>query len=52
LLVDMDDDRPLSDLAVFAEDVCDAIHCRVQAVTSDSLHRLLRTRILREAKPL
>jgi predicted nucleotidyltransferase len=52
LLVDMDDDRPLSDLAVFAEDVCDVIHCRVQAVTSDGLHRLLKKRILSEARPL
>ena len=52
LLVDMDDDRPLSDLAVFAEDVREALHCRVQAVTADSLHRLLKKRILSEAIPL
>ena len=52
LLVDMDEDRPLSDLGLFAADVQDALHCEVQAVTSDGLHRLLRNRIMREAVPL
>jgi hypothetical protein len=52
LLVDMDDNRPLSDLGMFAEDVRDALQCKVQAVTSDGLHRLLRKRIMREARPL
>lgn len=52
LLVDMDDDRPLSDLAVFAEDVKDALKCEVQAITYDDLHQLLRSRIMREARPL
>jgi predicted nucleotidyltransferase len=52
LLVDMDEERPLSDLGEFVADVQEALNCRVQAVTSDSLHRLLRSRILAEARPL
>jgi len=51
LLVDRDDDRPLSDLGLFAADVRDALECRVDAVTSDGLHRLLSKRILDEATP-
>jgi predicted nucleotidyltransferase len=52
LLVDMDEERPLSDLGEFVADVQDALHCKVQAVISDSLHRLLKDRILGEASPL
>ena len=52
LLIDMDADRPLSDLGLFAEDVHDALQCEVDAVTSTSLHRLLSKRILRDAVPL
>ncbi len=52
LLVDMDDDRCLWDLGEFTEDVKDALHCKVQIVISDSLHRLLKDRILGEATPI
>ncbi len=52
LLVDLDDNRPLSDLGEFVEDVREALGCNIQAVTSDSLNRLLRKRILNEAIPL
>jgi predicted nucleotidyltransferase len=52
LLVDMDEDRPLSDLGEFVEDVRGALKCKVQAVTSDSLNRLLKERILSEARPI
>ena len=52
LLVDLDENVSLSDLGLFAEDVHDLLLCDVQAVSSDGLHRLLRDRILREAKAL
>ncbi len=52
LLVDLDADRSLWDLGEFVADVRDIVHCEVQAVTSDGLHRLLRDRILAEARPL
>jgi hypothetical protein len=52
LLVDMDEDRPLSDLGELVADLEDTLHCRVQAVISDSIHALLRGRILGEARPL
>ena len=52
LLVDMDEDRSLWDLGEFVGDVRDALECEVQIVTSDSLHRLLRKRILSEATQL
>jgi uncharacterized protein len=52
LLVDMEEDRPLSDLGIFVDDVQEILPCRVQAVISDSLHRLLKDRILSEAIPL
>src|SRR5437867_4072172 len=52
LLVDLDPDRSLADLGEFAEDLRDALQCKVQAVSSDGLHRLLRDRILREATSL
>ena len=52
LLVDMDEDRPLSDLGLFVEDLQDMLHCKVQAITSDGIHRLLQTNIIREARTL
>ena len=52
LLVDLDEDRSYWDLGKFIEDLQDASHCKVQAVPSDSLHRLLKDRILGEAAPL
>lgn len=52
LLVDLDEDRSYMDLGEFVADVRDALQCEVQIVPSDSLHRLLRDRILSEAKPL
>lgn len=52
LLVDMDENRSLCDLGEFVEDVQDALQCKVQIVEADSVHRLLRERILSEATPL
>lgn len=52
LLVDMDEDQPLSDLGELVADLEDALHCRVQAVISDSIHARLRDRILGEARLL
>lgn len=52
LLVDMDDECSLSDLGEFVEDLRDVLNCKVQAVTSDGLNRLLRERILNEAVAL
>lgn len=49
LLVDMDEDRSLWDLGELIDDVREALNCKVQIVTSDSLHRLLKDRIVTEA---
>jgi uncharacterized protein len=52
LLVDMEEDRSIWDLAELQGDVREALRCDVQIVLSDSLHRLLRDRILGEARPI
>jgi len=52
LLVDMEEERPLSDLGEFSADVEEFLRCRVQVVTADTLNRRIRDRILTEAVPL
>lgn len=52
LLVDMDEDRSYWDVAELCGEMQDALRCKVQVVLSDSLNRLLKDRILNEARPL
>lgn len=52
LLVDLDENRSLWDLAGLLADVTDALQCKVQIVEAAGLHRLLKDRILNEARPL
>ena len=52
ILVDMEDERSIWDLAGLLADLTDALDCRVQVVESAGLHKLLKDRILSEATPL
>jgi predicted nucleotidyltransferase len=52
VLVRLDDDRSLLDRVALKQDLEDLLGCRVDVVTEGALHRLLRDRILAEAKLL
>ena len=52
LLVDMAPDRSLLDTIGMIQDLQEALGRRVDVVTERALHRLLRSRILQEAKAL
>ena len=52
LLVEMEQGRSLLDLVGFVQDLEEALHRRIDAVTDRSLNRYLRQRILTEAVPL
>ncbi len=51
-LVDLDRDRSLLDLAELVADLGDLLGRPVDIAIEDNLHRLLRQRILKEARPL
>jgi hypothetical protein len=51
-LVRLDDDRSLIDHIALAQDLEDFFGCKVDVVTEDALHRLVRDRVLAEAVPL
>jgi len=52
LLVDLRPERDLLDLVAFKLDLEDLLGCEVDVVTEGGLSPFLRTRILRQAKPL
>ena len=52
LLVDVDADRSLLDLALFSNELEDILGRKVDLVTEPALHPLLRTQILQEAVTL
>ena len=52
VLVKLDEDRSLLDHVALKQDLEDLLGCDVDVVTEGALHRLLRDRILEEAKPL
>lgn len=52
LLVDMDPDRSLLDRAALLVDLRDLLGRKVDVVSEKGLSRLIRHRILKEAKPL
>ncbi len=52
LLVDMEPDRSLLDVAAFMADIRDLLGRRVDVVSEKGLYWLIRRPILREAKPL
>jgi predicted nucleotidyltransferase len=52
LLVDMEADRSLLDVAALVADLRDVLGPRVNVVSEKGLYWLLRRRILHEAKPL
>ena len=52
LLVDLRPERDLLDLVAFKLDLEDLLGCEVDVVTEGGLSPYLRTRILRQAKPL
>lgn len=52
LLVDMGPDRSLLDTVGLVQDLQETLGRRVDVVTENALHRLLRKRILSEALPL
>ena len=52
LLVDLQPDRDLLDLAGFKLDLEEVLGCKVDVVTDRSLSPYLRERILAEARPL
>jgi predicted nucleotidyltransferase len=52
LLVDLEPGRDLLDLASFKLDLEDALGCKVDVVTENSLSPYLRDRIVAEARPL
>jgi len=49
LLIDMDADRSLLDLALLSNDLEDILGRKVDLVTEPALHPLLKTQILQEA---
>ena len=52
LLVSLDANRTLLDLGGFQSEVETLLACKVDVVTDDSLHPLLKDKILKEAKAL
>ena len=52
LLVDMEPERSLLDLAALVVELRDLLGREVDVVTEDGLYWLLRRRVLREARPL
>ena len=52
LLIDVDTDRSLLDLALFSNELEDILGRKVDLVTEPALHPLLRTKILQEAVAL
>jgi predicted nucleotidyltransferase len=52
LLVDMPPESSLLDMVALTQDLEEAIGRRVDVLTEAALHRLLRERILLEARPL
>ena len=52
LLIDLDKDRSLLDLAELVADLRDLLGRQVDVAVEDNLYWLLRRRILREAQPL
>ncbi|MEQ1933372.1 MAG: nucleotidyltransferase family protein [Fimbriimonadaceae bacterium] len=52
LLVDMADDRNLLDTVGLIQDLQEALGRKVDVITEPALHRLLKARILSEARPL
>jgi len=52
LLVDMEPDRSLLDVAALLTDLRDQLGRRVDVVSEKGLYWLIRRRILKEAKPL
>jgi hypothetical protein len=52
LLIDVDPDRSLLDLALFSNELEDILGRKVDLVTEPALHPLLRTQILQEAVAL
>ncbi len=51
-LVRLDDDRSLIDHIALIRELEDLIGCRVDVVTEDTLHRVIRARVLAEGVPL
>ena len=52
ILVRLDDNRTLLDHVALMQDLEDLLGCRVEVVEDRALHRLIRDRVLAEAKPL
>ena len=52
ILVRLDDNRTLLDHVALMQDLEDLLGCRVDVVEDRALHRLIRDRVLAEAKPL
>jgi len=48
-LVDLEEGRDLFDLGAFQMDIQDLLHRKVDVVTENSLHRMMRDRVLSEA---
>ncbi|MBE3100315.1 MAG: nucleotidyltransferase family protein [Planctomycetes bacterium] len=51
-LVRLDDNRSLIDHIALIRELEDLIGCRVDVVTEDALHRVIRARVLAEGVPL
>lgn len=51
-LVDMDPSRSLLDLGELIMDLQELLERKVHVVTPESLHRLIRRKVLQEARPL
>jgi len=51
-LVRLDDDRSLMDHIALIRELEDLLGCRVDVVTEDALHRVIRARVLAEGVPL
>jgi uncharacterized protein len=51
-LVDMDPDRSLLDRAALLVDLRNLLGCKVDVVSEKGLYRMIRGRILEEARPL
>jgi predicted nucleotidyltransferase len=52
LLVDMDAERSLLDLVALGQDLEQLLQCKVDVVTSASLHPSIRDRVAADARPL
>jgi predicted nucleotidyltransferase len=51
-LVRLDDDRSLIDHVALMQDLEDFFGCKIDVVTEEALHRLVRDHVLAEAVPL